>query len=502
MSLAQQFYDLFLGQTRAYGTYELSTDKKGNKVVGKALTIRETLTPEVWEGHLAGKQGIGIAPIDDQSNCTWAALDIDNYDGLEHRTIAKRLADEKLPLFVCRSKSGGAHVFIFFKQALAGAIVRAKLSEIAAHLGVGGCEIFPKQGTVLAERGDLGSWINMPYFAGASTTRYCVSATGESLSPESFVALAERSRVSEDFFSALKLAPEETALPDGPPCLQAITKKGVGPGFKHDVLFNYAIYARKYDPENWKIMVEEYNAKHCTPPWTAPELHKYIEGWEKKEYHYMCQCPALKAHCNRVACKTRKHGVGMTSGVPIFASLTRYCSEPAIFFAEVEGYGKVYLSSDDLNTLNRFQAACIGQLKFCPPQLKRDTWVDIVNDALKKCQDIPVPDEARGEGMLLQEFEDFISLHPGERKEDVTRGLPFFFNQRHWFVFNDFMEHLEQKKLKVPRNRVMLALNQWGAQHEQWTLPPSNKRIRVWGVPGIANETGALSLPDIPANEY
>ena len=51
---------------------------------------------------------------------------------------------------------------------------RDKAVEIAAGLGHGRYEIFPKQEQVLVERGDVGNFINLPYFDHAKTLRYAV----------------------------------------------------------------------------------------------------------------------------------------------------------------------------------------------------------------------------------------------------------------------------------------------------------------------------------------
>ena len=42
----------------------------------------------------------------------------------------------------------------------------------SAYLGYGGCEIFPKQEELLVERGDIGNFINLPYFDAEQTMRY------------------------------------------------------------------------------------------------------------------------------------------------------------------------------------------------------------------------------------------------------------------------------------------------------------------------------------------
>ena len=50
-----------------------------------------------------------------------------------------------LPLIVCRSKSGGAHVFLFTKENIPASLMQSKLKEMAIILGYEGSEIFPNK---------------------------------------------------------------------------------------------------------------------------------------------------------------------------------------------------------------------------------------------------------------------------------------------------------------------------------------------------------------------
>ena len=95
-----------------------------------------------------------------------------------------------------RSKSGGCHLVIFLETAIPAKDLQIKLSEISASLGYGKSEIFPKQSSVLVDKGDLGNWLNMPYFGGDNSSRYCLDQNGEAMSPALFLAAAERKRLS------------------------------------------------------------------------------------------------------------------------------------------------------------------------------------------------------------------------------------------------------------------------------------------------------------------
>jgi hypothetical protein len=61
---------------------------------------------------------------------------------LDHAGLVKKIKSLELPLVVCRSKSGGAHVFLFTKEPIAAARMQEYLKASAALLGEAGREIF------------------------------------------------------------------------------------------------------------------------------------------------------------------------------------------------------------------------------------------------------------------------------------------------------------------------------------------------------------------------
>ena len=182
--MENKFNSLFAGLERAHGTYEIKDSRADGKLTGKAITVRETVTIQHWKDHLAGVKGIGIIPINDESKCKFGAIDIDDYANFDIKDLAKKLSELKLPFVPCRSKSGGVHLYMFCKEFIPAQIMKTKLEELSAGLGFGGSEIFPKQVVILAERGDVGGWINMPYFNHLDTDRYAVDKNGDKLSAE------------------------------------------------------------------------------------------------------------------------------------------------------------------------------------------------------------------------------------------------------------------------------------------------------------------------------
>ena len=112
--LSQEFFDLFKGLERAHGRYDLATENQGGqKQGGTARTVQETLTLHEWELHLKGERGLGVIPIRDDNKVYWGAIDIDVYD-LNLEEFSKSLSSS--PIIPCRTKSGGLHLYVFFKE--------------------------------------------------------------------------------------------------------------------------------------------------------------------------------------------------------------------------------------------------------------------------------------------------------------------------------------------------------------------------------------------------
>ena len=186
MSLAQDFYDLFKGSDIAHGTYVVKSNREADgKKQGTAKVIREPTTVAMWEEHLKGStRGLGIIPIKSDNTCHWGAIDIDEYS-VSHKDLITTLTKNKIPAVVGRTKSGGAHVWIFLSEPVEAEEMQRRLTELSAALGFAGSEIFPKQTTILLDRGDTGNFLNMPYFSGAKSTRYAFDQNAETLNSRS-----------------------------------------------------------------------------------------------------------------------------------------------------------------------------------------------------------------------------------------------------------------------------------------------------------------------------
>ena len=189
MDRVEKFKSIFNGLDRAYGQYRSEGSQADGKVGGKAFIIKEPVTDKLWTEHLEGKDpSLGIIPIRDDSTCSWGCIDIDSYP-IDYNKIISSIRKLKLPIVPCRSKSGGLHLFIFFVKPISAKLVREKLKEISASIGYSNAELFPKQSSILLEKGDLGNFLNLPYYNAKETTRYAYKDDGTAATLQEFINL-------------------------------------------------------------------------------------------------------------------------------------------------------------------------------------------------------------------------------------------------------------------------------------------------------------------------
>ena len=207
MSNALRFMELFKGYSQAYGTYNPSGLGGEGKQKPKYLTKKTPATVQNFDEHVTGKQPIGIYPLDDNEQVSFAAIDIDRYP-IDHAGISNKLQNLKLPVVVCNSKSNGAHIYVFFGEPEGAEIAISLLKRVSTYLGYPEAEIFPKQVKRLS--GGYGSFINLPFFGHPSLSYSCWDGD-KKLGLDRFLDLAE-SRLA----SVLQLEGliNEAALPE------------------------------------------------------------------------------------------------------------------------------------------------------------------------------------------------------------------------------------------------------------------------------------------------
>jgi len=503
---AQRLHNLYQGNARAHGVFNITKDRdRDGKKQGFARVIQEPTLVGHWESHISGDNGLGIIPIKDNNHCHWGAIDIDSYN-IDHKALVAKLEKHKFPAVVCRSKSGGAHVYFFFSEEIPAIDLHPKLIEISSVLGHSGCEIFPKQTEILVERGDTGNFINMPYFAGDKTMRYAFGLDGESLSVEEFLTLSESRKSSLSDFLTLKTksTKSDELLPHGPPCLQHLCAQGFGEGGRNNALFSMGVYARMANKEDWENIIQSFNMKYMKPPLSAGEVAVIIKQLQKKDYFYKCDDQPIASFCNKDVCMTRKFGVGPGNRNNDLSSLTKINGDPAIWLLNVDG-SRVELSTDALVSQVIFQKECVAQANKFPLTMSPRAWQIRMQGLLESLTIVEVAPDTTLKGT----FEDLLASFCCDRargfeKEEIAQGIAIWMDNRVYFQIKDLMKHLTVNNfLNYTINKVGLRLRELGGERIFWNA--NGKGTHVWYFPqsffGDDAKDKQIPLPPIPRDQ-
>jgi hypothetical protein len=483
------FMKLFEGFNEAYGVYSLTGEKTPDgKLVGKALTIRKPVELALWDDHLCGRKGLGITPINRDSKARFGAIDVDDYSVDAINTV-KRINEEKMPLIVIRSKSGGMHLYMFLTDFVDAEILRRKLRELAAVLGFGNCEIYPRQSKILVDRGDLGQWINMPYFNAVDTKRYAIGPNFKALSVDEFVRYVDEKILTPQQLEEFDVTKQDV-LENGPPCLQILIKQGFPKGTRNNGLMNLGVYAKLKSPDEWEKLIEDFNNRYMDPPLPSTEVLGVMKSLRKKQYNYTCSSDPIHTFCNSALCRCRKYGIGGDNGMPVFGSLTKLNTSPPIWFIEIQGGGRMELTTDDLQQPTKFQKRCMDVLNIMPKCMKRNEWEETVQRLIAEVQVIDVPPDSSSEGQLLEHILAFCTSRlQGKMLDDLLLSRPVLHSGRIYFRMKDLMLYLDRKKVwEFKVNKVASILREHTGKHH--FLNMRGQGVNCWSIaePKIQDE--------------
>ena len=493
---SQEFFDLFKGLERAYGRYDLSSDNSdGQKQGGNARTVQETLTLHEWELHLKGERGLGVIPIKDDNKVHWGAIDIDEYD-IDLEVFSKKLGTS--PIIPCRTKSGGIHLYVFFEQSMTAKSVVPKLREIATLLNHPTAEIFPKQIQIISERGDVGNWINMPYFGGKLSTRYAIY-NGKVLTPEEFIKIAKSKKIKNvNDIKILNLKSNDfELLPDGPPCLQYLLKVGFPEGTRNNALYNLGVYAKKAFPNEWEEKLEDHNLEFMKPPLKSREVQTVISSLNKRSYNYMCSEQPIQPFCNRALCVSQKFGISENGTMPRITGVTKNETEPPTYFLTVDDRRIGPLESIDMLNQKNFQRAVFEHLDRVIPLVSPHLWIEIMNDLMAKVTLVEVTPDSSNKGRLWELCERFCTgSSSSDVMEDLLRGHAVTLNEKTMFRINDFIEFLDKHRFREFKlHEVTAHLKDRGAKHEAKKI--KGKHVNIWIIPEFERQKEEFTEPNI-----
>ncbi len=482
MEISEKLFELFKGLGRAHGSTEQGRVTESGKVASNSLIIKAPPSLGLWELHLDGIKGLGIFPLTDSGTVWWGTIDIDVYP-VDHLAIYAAIEKLKLPLVLCETKSMGAHLFLFCKEATSAELVRGKLMEWAVALGYGGVEVFPKQVRLANDR-DFGNWLNMPYFG--SNTRRAIR-DGVPISPEEFIAYAEERKISPEGLEKIELSNLDENLKDAPPCLQTLSLQGLPEGSRNKALFSFGVYARKrWGEDELDDRLDEFNELYFAPSLGHNEVVKIAKSLKRKEYQYLCNEDPIVAVCNRQICLQRRFGVGTDPGDPGIAigCIQKLNTDPATWIVDVDGF-RIETTSDTLMNQSKFRTLCVEKVTKWPNELTRKSWNALMKPKVESAEELDAPEDASPTGLIMFHLEDFCTNRAvAEEREGLLRGAPWRDSDRVYFRSADLKRYLEtQRVYGFDGRRLWNVLKEKGALHQQINVKGRN--VKCWSVPAF-----------------
>lgn len=498
----------FAGHPGVHGTHGDPEQEPGSLKWGikrTARTLREPVTEDLWDKHLAGKRPLGIVPIREDNMCVWGSIDVDQYN-IDLLKLVAGVERMKLPLVPCRSKSGGLHLFLFLQEPEAASIVQAALRDMAAQLGLAGCEIFPKQTAILSERGDFGTWMVMPYFGGDFGGKLRAQAglkkTGGEMTVAEFLSASRSALTRTDDlprFTAPRSRSRRTrtgeAAPvadfeDGPPCLQHMAAAGFPEGGRNNSLFMIGLYFQRRDPATWEDRVEEANRTYMSPALTSDEVGQVIRSLKKKEYEYTCKNEPMVSHCDVGLCRGRRFGVGGGGNFPIISGMSKLDMEPPVWFVDVGGH-RIEATTEQLQNYIKFHALCMERINTCYRSTSQKDWLAQVGAAMESVTVIEAPPDLGNPERFREHLQEYLTNRArGERREDLLMGRPWEdeTEHRHYFKLSGLEKYLEREGVKnVTRQEMGKRIEALGGGHK--VLRVKETTANVWWVPSSAVES-------------
>jgi len=361
--MIDRFINIFEGLNSAHGGFKKDKSKLPGKSEGTHFVRREEVTQAMWENHLNGiGPSLGIMPVNEDSKCKWGCIDIDDVK-LDYEEILKKIRKLSLPLIMCRSKSGCAHILLFTIKFIPAEEMQFVLKNFAAKLGLADKldRIFPMQTEF--KQGGTGSWVNMPYFNHEEGTRYAYKDNFEAADIEEFFALHKK--YAQDNLDKYLVDEEEPApekiidnkkvkepifIPCITNCMEANNGK-IPKGMRNDFLYQAGLFYHKSHEAFSKFegktrtaesLLRDFNTNNLIEPESENTVISTQNSVKKEGYKYKCKVPNIRKYCNASKCCRNLFGITpeiakeLVSVEEILGTIFEYGSFPPIFYMYVK----------------------------------------------------------------------------------------------------------------------------------------------------------------------
>lgn len=470
----RDFPTLFRGRDDAHGEYESLEGREPTdrgKLVSKARSLRAPVTKELFQKHLTGADRLGIIPVMSNGECWWSCIDIDFYKlsgGKKLDYVALAKAVQGTNIVITRSKSGGAHLWLFFNTPVMWLDAHKYISGLAEKLKLWEavsaskkeflehCDFFPKG--FPDEKKNIGIWVNLPYFG--DTCQGTGEDGDETLSLGEFITLANNRLHTP---AAIKSKAPKKVKSDAPPCIDFMRENGVEEGHRNEAITHFAVYAKQAFPDDWQDKVREFNDEHVNPPMRHDEVTVIIKSADQKDFFYLCN--AIKAiYCDVDECKKRTYGVG--KGAPVtdlgIEHIEKIDGDAPKYIVTINSK-KFDCDAEQLYSYNLFRKRAMARLNRLLPQMKQGEWEDLLSDHLEMMEITEAATDTQMRDRVISAFQNWCGqcCVIGDEKAAMISRVPFYDGKTIVYEGEALLSQLD-RSLRVNRDDAFVYLRGWG----------------------------------------
>jgi hypothetical protein len=295
----------------------------------------------------------------------------------------------------------------------------------------------------------------------------------------------------------------EHPIKDGPPCLQALCAQGFPEGTRNNGLFNVGIYLKRAVDGGWEDKLMEHNMKYFDPPLGMSEIGLITKQLQKKDYKYKCKDAPINSFCNSGLCRTRKFGVGADApDAPQLSSLSKYNSEPPLWFLDINGK-RIELETEALFNQLAFQKACIEKINTLPPTLRKQDWETMLNALLREMVELEQIIEASGDTSISGKFSDLVEefcthLQQAMDRDEILLGRPWTNEDegKVYFRIKDLEPFLRRNNfVGLSSPKMAQRLREMGG--EPFSLFLKGRTTRTWRLPLFDRQDAPFETPEM-----
>ncbi len=495
MNIEKELSRLFLGNLSFHLRTKIQSTEEGQKAEATMLTYEGR--PD-WNAHADGEYVVGVSPLTAKNECYFSVIDIDFYTDKEIlKHVVRMLHKYEIPLIPFRSKSGGLHLYAFYKDPVDAAEAKETMQSIVSSLCLehtipkeGAVEVFPLQTKAIAGR--KSHTINVPLF---NCNNKCVTyAVDEDLNEVPLEEVIETIHASLTSTASLRESIKNIPFSDAPPCIQINLMTGMrGQTGRNNFFVSVGVYLRaKYGDDFWEKFVEA-NDYLCEP---LPEselksIYDSVLSHGYKNYN----CKLCKDVCNKKLCSMREYGMGKDKGHFTgidYGSLIQMKTDSPYYVWKLRNAGDegeyvsvVFKDEDELLNQKFFIKYCVRYLHVAPTQVSPNEWYKIVNKALEHVEEetVELSSDTSDTGLIKKSFINYlVNTFYADAPYLIRTGLVYVKDNVHYFMLENFMNYLDRNKVAYKNVVINEVLRSFGAEKTILTYEMGgvSRNIECW----------------------